>query len=362
MPHFLFPALGRVWCAILYTWWCWRLVWLRVYRCRRSHQVKAQQLLRRSKSIFAEWKLNSVRQHSAKMYSRETYYRPNGPHFPDRCGYRQSRSIISIVPYGHTYQAQHGIGFSISLHQTRHQSGIHWVRRETHSKNPIRLFSKYCCSTTYQLCLDWCSTTYLYGLLGGLYISKSTFLNPKVTYAFLPIHRHRLSISIHLEGGMEGLRGEAKKSYLSLALTTDDSKSTYIANNTSSHVIPILFLTRIDQPDSIWPRLISSTIGDVAGWPLSLIPIVSAVYEGQGIEDHTFLFHQYCIALYLPTYGLGIIIVNPNSSKHGMLPISPPPTRSKGTYFDSIPCKILCIWLRIPWPQLQQWMNLERSL
>jgi hypothetical protein len=216
------------------------------------------------------------------MYARETHYRPSGPHSPGRCGYRQNRSIISsclhLVHEG-TYQAQHSIGFSISLHQTRHQSDTCQGRRETYSKKPIRLFSKYCCSTTYQLCLDWWLITYLYGLLGGLYISKSTFVDLKVTYAFLPIHRRKLLISIVLSGGTEELRGEAKKSYLSLALTTGIMRSTYMANKTSSHVIPILFLTRIDQPDSIWPKLISSTIGDVAGWPLSLIPMLSVVSQ-----------------------------------------------------------------------------------
>jgi hypothetical protein len=71
------------------------------------------------------------------------------------------------------------------------------------------------------------------------------------THAFLPIHRRKLLISTHLWIGVQDLRGEAKKSYLSLAPISVDMISTYIANKTSSHVIPILFLTRIDQPDSI---------------------------------------------------------------------------------------------------------------
>ena len=84
----------------------------------------------------------------------------------------------------------------------------------------------------------------------GSEISETSLVSTR-TYAFLPIHRRRLLISIYHQYGTKELRGEAKKSYLTLAPTTSDVISTYIANKTSSHVIPILFLTRIDQPDSI---------------------------------------------------------------------------------------------------------------
>jgi len=138
---------------------------------RYGPRKKVQQLLRRSKSILAEWKLNSGRQHIDEMKSKVAHYRPNGPHFPDRYGYRQSRSIISISTPQQTYQAQHSIGFSISLHQTEHQSATCRLKERLTRRNPCASFR----NTAVPLSVSYAShhsMTYLYGLLEGLFISK----------------------------------------------------------------------------------------------------------------------------------------------------------------------------------------------
>jgi len=107
---------------------------------RYGSRKKVQQLLRRSKSILAEWKLNSGRQRIDEMKSSGTHYRPNGPHFPDHYGYRQSRSTISIFTPQQIYQAQHGIGFSISLHQTEHQWATCRLKGKLTRRNPYASF------------------------------------------------------------------------------------------------------------------------------------------------------------------------------------------------------------------------------
>jgi hypothetical protein len=95
--------------------------------------------------------------------------------------------------------------------------------------------------------------THLYGLLEDLYISV-TLPDRRGSYAFHPIHRHRPLISTTQAVAREGLTRRSKEIVSTISFSPQSSVNvglTYIANKTSSHVIPILFLTRIDHPDSI---------------------------------------------------------------------------------------------------------------
>lgn len=180
---------------------------------------------------------------------------------------------------------------------------------------------------------------------------------------------------------------------------------TYTANKTSSHVIPILFLTRIDHPDSICPKLISSTIGDVAGCPRSLIPTSSV--RSYILVTFVSVIVRSSSMTYIPktvrvgtkrrqrvrfrrgggTYRLCIIVIDPDGSKHRMLTIRSAHlpdfhslmvksegsskegepsftgsiarlTSSSGTHLDTVPSEILGIWFRIPCSTLQKWVDL----